>query len=179
MEIGSDQGPAVRALFEGAGYREVALQRDYGGLDRVVSGGHGHGGSARLSEPWQRHSETVAAARAEAVVVRPGPAGLDVGERARRGVQVVRCCLAHRRRRAGQPASACRRCQVRVLASTKPPRERLLLYLGERRGRVVPTCDLPPRRADAAVSAGAATSLLLVRSSSQIEVVGAFRFEAW
>ena len=38
VEIGSDQGAAVQALFTAAGYRSVALQRDYGGLDRVVSG---------------------------------------------------------------------------------------------------------------------------------------------
>jgi release factor glutamine methyltransferase len=38
VEIGSDQGQAVRDLFAAAGYRDVTLQRDYGGLDRVVSG---------------------------------------------------------------------------------------------------------------------------------------------
>jgi release factor glutamine methyltransferase len=38
VEIGSDQGPAVRDLFAAAGYRDVAVQKDYGGLDRVVSG---------------------------------------------------------------------------------------------------------------------------------------------
>jgi hypothetical protein len=38
------------------------------------------------------------------------------------------------------------------------------LYLGERPGRVAPTCGLPLRRAHAAVSAGAATALLLVRT---------------
>ena len=38
VEIGSDQGRAVQDLFTTAGYRAVALQRDYGGLDRVVSG---------------------------------------------------------------------------------------------------------------------------------------------
>ena len=38
VEIGSDQGRAVQDLFAAAGYRDVSLQRDYGGLDRVVSG---------------------------------------------------------------------------------------------------------------------------------------------
>jgi release factor glutamine methyltransferase len=38
LEIGSDQGQAVRDLFAEAGYRDIALQKDYGGLDRVVSG---------------------------------------------------------------------------------------------------------------------------------------------
>jgi release factor glutamine methyltransferase len=38
VEIGADQGEAVRGLFADAGLREIALQRDYAGLDRVVSG---------------------------------------------------------------------------------------------------------------------------------------------
>jgi ribosomal protein L3-specific protein-(glutamine-N5) methyltransferase len=38
VEIGSDQGPAVRALFATAGFSDVEVRRDYGGLDRVVSG---------------------------------------------------------------------------------------------------------------------------------------------
>ncbi len=38
VEIGSDQGEAVRALFAAAGYGAIDLRRDYGGLDRVVSG---------------------------------------------------------------------------------------------------------------------------------------------
>lgn len=38
VEIGSDQGRAVQELFTARGFRDVALQRDYGGLDRVVSG---------------------------------------------------------------------------------------------------------------------------------------------
>ena len=38
VEIGADQGDAVLALFAGAGMREVALRRDYAGLDRIVSG---------------------------------------------------------------------------------------------------------------------------------------------
>jgi release factor glutamine methyltransferase len=37
VEIGSDQGRAVEALFAEAGYRDVAVQRDYGGHDRIVS----------------------------------------------------------------------------------------------------------------------------------------------
>lgn len=38
VEIGSDEGPAVRALFEGAGFTAVEIARDYGRLERVVSG---------------------------------------------------------------------------------------------------------------------------------------------
>ena len=38
VEIGADQGEAVRGLFAGAGFRDVALVRDYAGLDRIVSG---------------------------------------------------------------------------------------------------------------------------------------------
>jgi release factor glutamine methyltransferase len=37
-EIGSDQGEAARALFTAAGFREVQTRKDYGGLERVVSG---------------------------------------------------------------------------------------------------------------------------------------------
>jgi release factor glutamine methyltransferase len=37
LEIGAGQAPAVRALFEGAGFVEVAVERDYGGHERVVS----------------------------------------------------------------------------------------------------------------------------------------------
>ncbi len=38
VEIGCDQGEAVQGLFAAAGFRAIALRRDYGGLDRVVSG---------------------------------------------------------------------------------------------------------------------------------------------
>ena len=38
VEIGSTQGPAVSALFEGAGLAGVAVRKDYGKLDRIVSG---------------------------------------------------------------------------------------------------------------------------------------------
>lgn len=38
MEIGSDQGEAARAIFTEAGFRDVQTRRDYGGLERVVSG---------------------------------------------------------------------------------------------------------------------------------------------
>jgi release factor glutamine methyltransferase len=38
VEIGHDQGPRTRELFERAGYRDVTLRRDYGSRDRVVSG---------------------------------------------------------------------------------------------------------------------------------------------
>ncbi len=38
VEIGHDQGPRTLELFEHAGFRDVALRRDYGSRDRVVSG---------------------------------------------------------------------------------------------------------------------------------------------
>ncbi len=38
MEIGSDQGAAVAARLTSAGFTDVRVTRDYGGLDRVVSG---------------------------------------------------------------------------------------------------------------------------------------------
>lgn len=38
MEIGAGEAPAVRALFEERGYRDVRVDRDYGKIDRVVSG---------------------------------------------------------------------------------------------------------------------------------------------
>jgi release factor glutamine methyltransferase len=38
VEIGADQGEAVRALFEAAGFREIATRKDYGGHERVISG---------------------------------------------------------------------------------------------------------------------------------------------
>lgn len=38
VEIGHDQGRRVLELFERAGFRDVALRRDYGARDRVVSG---------------------------------------------------------------------------------------------------------------------------------------------
>lgn len=38
VEVGFDQAPAVAALFEQAGYRDVATRRDLGGRERVVSG---------------------------------------------------------------------------------------------------------------------------------------------
>lgn len=37
VEIGCDQGEAVKDLFTAAGFRAIALRRDYGGHDRVVS----------------------------------------------------------------------------------------------------------------------------------------------
>jgi release factor glutamine methyltransferase len=40
VEIGYDQGPAVSALFLEAGFEDVAVHRDLGGLDRVVSAHH-------------------------------------------------------------------------------------------------------------------------------------------
>jgi len=38
VEMGSDQGDAVEALFTARGFVDVERRRDYGGLDRVVSG---------------------------------------------------------------------------------------------------------------------------------------------
>jgi release factor glutamine methyltransferase len=38
MEVGCDQGEATRAIFTDAGFSEVQTRRDYGGLERVVSG---------------------------------------------------------------------------------------------------------------------------------------------
>ena len=40
VEIGYDQGPAVSALFEAAGFARVAVHKDLNGLDRVVSAHH-------------------------------------------------------------------------------------------------------------------------------------------
>jgi len=38
LEIGADQGPAVRELFESAGYREVETRPDLAGHDRIALG---------------------------------------------------------------------------------------------------------------------------------------------
>lgn len=38
IEIGYGQAPAVARLFEAAGFTDVALRKDYGGIERVVSG---------------------------------------------------------------------------------------------------------------------------------------------
>jgi release factor glutamine methyltransferase len=38
VEIGADQGPAVKALFEAAGLHDVQVHKDLGGRDRVVEG---------------------------------------------------------------------------------------------------------------------------------------------
>ncbi len=38
MEIGFDQGKAVKALFEAAGFEQVEVKKDLGGRDRVVKG---------------------------------------------------------------------------------------------------------------------------------------------
>jgi release factor glutamine methyltransferase len=37
-EVGAGEARAVRALFEAAGYREIRIDRDYGKIERVVSG---------------------------------------------------------------------------------------------------------------------------------------------
>jgi len=47
VEIGADQGPAVRSLFEGHGFGDVVIRQDFAGHDRVVSGKNGR---------TQRHS---------------------------------------------------------------------------------------------------------------------------
>jgi len=36
LEIGADQGPAVRSLFDDGGYRAVELRQDYAGRDRIA-----------------------------------------------------------------------------------------------------------------------------------------------
>jgi release factor glutamine methyltransferase len=38
VEVGAGQSDAVRELFAAAGFRDVAVQRDYGSIERVVSG---------------------------------------------------------------------------------------------------------------------------------------------
>lgn len=38
FEVGFDQGPAVASLMEQAGFAEIQVVKDYGGLDRVVYG---------------------------------------------------------------------------------------------------------------------------------------------
>lgn len=38
LEIGCDQGEAVKSLMENVGFHEVEVTKDYAGLDRVVSG---------------------------------------------------------------------------------------------------------------------------------------------
>jgi release factor glutamine methyltransferase len=38
MEIGAGEAPATRALFEEHGYQDVQVERDYGKIERVVSG---------------------------------------------------------------------------------------------------------------------------------------------
>jgi release factor glutamine methyltransferase len=38
VEMGAGQGEGVRALFEQAGFTEIAVDKDYGGHERVVSG---------------------------------------------------------------------------------------------------------------------------------------------
>lgn len=43
FEIGYDQGEAVSGLMEQAGFLEVRVVRDYGGMDRVVCGTLAHG----------------------------------------------------------------------------------------------------------------------------------------
>lgn len=40
MEIGADQGPAVRELLEAAGFREVEIRPDLAGRDRIGLGRH-------------------------------------------------------------------------------------------------------------------------------------------
>ncbi|MBR4079523.1 MAG: peptide chain release factor N(5)-glutamine methyltransferase [Christensenellaceae bacterium] len=36
LEIGNEQGPAVKKLFEKSGFRDVRVQKDYSGLDRMI-----------------------------------------------------------------------------------------------------------------------------------------------
>ena len=46
LEIGADQGSAVRELMRQAGYRDVRIVKDYAGLDRVVHG-------VRMTAVWE------------------------------------------------------------------------------------------------------------------------------
>jgi hypothetical protein len=64
-------------------------------------------------------------------------------------VQVVGCRITHRRRRAGQPASACRRRLVRVRAGTQPPSSDSAAALprrATREGRPEVRSSAPPDR---------------------------------
>lgn len=45
IEIGAGEAAATRELFEARGYRDVAVDRDYGKIERVVSGVRPDGGS--------------------------------------------------------------------------------------------------------------------------------------
>ena len=38
LEIGADQGPAVRELFDAAGYTDVEIRPDLAGHDRIALG---------------------------------------------------------------------------------------------------------------------------------------------
>jgi release factor glutamine methyltransferase len=38
VEVGHDQAPRTRSLFEAAGFSSIECRRDYGGFERVVSG---------------------------------------------------------------------------------------------------------------------------------------------
>ena len=43
FEIGYDQAEAVKGMMEQAGFLEVTVKKDFGGLDRVVFGTLGFG----------------------------------------------------------------------------------------------------------------------------------------
>jgi release factor glutamine methyltransferase len=51
MEVGAGEAPATRALFEEHGYREVQVERDYGKIERVVSGLRPDAATSRVSAP--------------------------------------------------------------------------------------------------------------------------------
>jgi hypothetical protein len=68
---GSSAPPASGRLSAAADCAERTTRRSPAGMATR---------STRLSQPWQRHSGSGAAARAEAIVARPGRARLDVGD---------------------------------------------------------------------------------------------------
>jgi len=56
LEIGADQGQAVRALYERAGFREIEIRQDLAGRDRIALG---QTGLSTASNPSRRLSRLV------------------------------------------------------------------------------------------------------------------------
>ena len=52
FETGCDQAEAVGELMRQAGFLDIRVVKDYGGLDRVVSGTLGFGEAGRNSKEW-------------------------------------------------------------------------------------------------------------------------------